>query len=614
MKQNLWRIIVALFLIILAFIVRNLHETVAIVLFLLAYLIVGFRVILEALNGILSLRPLDENLLMTIATFGAIAIGEYPEGVAVMLFYQIGELFESYAVGKSRKSIAELMNIRLDYANLKSDTGLARVDPAVVEIGDVIVVKVGEKVPLDGTVVDGSTYVDTSALTGESVPRALTVGEEILSGFINLRGTIEVKVDKKFGESTVSKILDLVENASSKKSQSEQFITRFARYYTPIVVGLAVLLAVVPPLIPGAGTFSTWFYRALTFLVVSCPCALVISIPLSFFGGIGGASRRGILIKGSNYLEALAKTDIMVMDKTGTLTKGVFDVAEINSQTISADGLLETAAYIESFSSHPISESLQRSYGKNIDSSRLSGVEELAGHGVKGFFDGQLVIAGNSRWLKRHNIPHAPSAINGTVVYLAIDGEYVGNIVISDQIKDDAGGAIDDLKREGIKKLVLLTGDNQSTADQIGTRLGINEVIADLLPMGKVAEVERLLSRKTTGSRLAFVGDGINDAPVLARADIGIAMGALGSDAAIEAADIVIMTDEISKIPTAIRISRKTLNIARQNVVFSIGVKVLVLLLSALGMVTMWAAIFADVGVAVLAILNSFRALNTKKL
>ena len=506
------------------------------------------------------------------------------------------------------------MNIRLDYANLKSDTGLARVDPAVVEIGDVIVVKVGEKVPLDGTVVDGSTYVDTSALTGESVPRALTVGEEILSGFINLRGTIEVKVDKKFGESTVSKILDLVENASSKKSQSEQFITRFARYYTPIVVGLAVLLAVVPPLIPGAGTFSTWFYRALTFLVVSCPCALVISIPLSFFGGIGGASRRGILIKGSNYLEALAKTDIMVMDKTGTLTKGVFDVAEINSQTISADGLLETAAYIESFSSHPISESLQRSYGKNIDSSRLSGVEELAGHGVKGFFDGQLVIAGNSRWLKRHNIPHAPSAINGTVVYLAIDGEYVGNIVISDQIKDDAGGAIDDLKREGIKKLVLLTGDNQSTADQIGTRLGINEVIADLLPMGKVAEVERLLSRKTTGSRLAFVGDGINDAPVLARADIGIAMGALGSDAAIEAADIVIMTDEISKIPTAIRISRKTLNIARQNVVFSIGVKVLVLLLSALGMVTMWAAIFADVGVAVLAILNSFRALNTKKL
>ena len=551
---------------------------------------------------------------MSIATIGAFFIGEYPEGVAVMLFYQVGELFQSYAVGKSRKSIASLMDIRPDYANVKKGDELIKVDPDEVQIGDIIVIKAGEKIPLDGKVIEGSSMIDTSALTGESVPREVEVGSDILSGCININGVITAEVTKEFGESTVSKILDLVENASSKKSNSEQFITKFARYYTPVVVIIAVFLAIIPPLVIDGATFSDWIYRALAFLVVSCPCALVISIPLSFFGGIGGASKKGVLVKGSNYLEALAETEIVVFDKTGTLTKGVFNVQEIHPEGVSKEELLELTAYVESYSNHPISHSLKRAYSKEIDNGRISDVEEISGHGVIATVDGKKVMVGNIKLMKMMDIPYFKGELIGTVVHVAVNNKYIGYIVIADEVKEDSVQAIKELKEANIKQTVMLTGDNKSVGSKVAQELGLDKVYAELLPADKVEKLEELFSQKSKKGKLAFVGDGINDAPVLARADIGIAMGALGSDAAIEAADIVIMTDEPSKIATAMKISKKTLKIAHQNIVFAIGIKIIVLILSAFGITTMWAAIFADVGVTIIAVLNAFRALNVKNL
>jgi Cd2+/Zn2+-exporting ATPase len=551
---------------------------------------------------------------MSIATIGAFFIGEYPEGVAVMLFYQVGELFQSYAVGKSRKSIASLMDIRPDYANVKKGDELVKVDPDEVQIGDIIVIKAGEKIPLDGKVIEGSSMIDTSALTGESVPREVEVGSDILSGCININGVITAEVTKEFGESTVSKILDLVENASSKKSNSEQFITKFARYYTPVVVIIAVFLAIIPPLVIDGATFSDWIYRALAFLVVSCPCALVISIPLSFFGGIGGASKKGILVKGSNYLEALAETEIVVFDKTGTLTKGVFNVQEIHPEGVSKEELLELTAYVESYSNHPISLSLKRAYSKEIDNGRISDVEEISGHGVIATVDGKKVMAGNIKLMKMMDIPYFKGELIGTAVHVAVNNKYIGYILIADEVKEDSAQAIKELKAANIKQTVMLTGDNKSVGSKVAKELGLDKVYAELLPADKVEKLEELFSQKSKKGKLAFVGDGINDAPVLARADIGIAMGGLGSDAAIEAADIVIMTDEPSKIATAMKISKKTLKIAHQNIVFAIGIKIIVLILSAFGITTMWAAIFADVGVTIIAVLNAFRALNVKNL
>ena len=551
---------------------------------------------------------------MSIATIGAMLIGEYPEGIAVMLFYQVGELFQSYAVDKSRRSIAEAMDIRPDYANVKKNDEVIKVDPDEVQIGDIIVIKPGERVPLDGKVIEGNSTVDTSALTGESVPREVEVGHEILSGCININGVITAEVTKEYGESTVSKILDLVENASSKKSQSEQFITKFARYYTPIVVIIAVFLATIPPLVIDGATFSDWIYRALTFLVVSCPCALVVSIPLSFFGGIGGASRKGILVKGSNYLEALAEAEIIVFDKTGTLTKGVFNVQEIHPEGITKEELLELTSYAESYSNHPISNSLKQAYGKEIDNGRISDVEEISGHGVIAAVDGKKVAAGNIKLMKKLNIPCYEGEAVGTVVHVGIDDKYAGYIVIADEVKEDSARAIKELKEAKIKQTVMLTGDTKNVASKVAKQLGLDKVYSELLPGDKVEKVEELLAQKSAKGKLAFVGDGINDAPVLARADIGIAMGGLGSDAAIEAADVVIMTDEPSKIATAIKVSKKTLRIARQNTVFAIGIKIIVLILSAFGITTMWAAIFADVGVTIIAVLNAFRALNVKNL
>jgi len=540
--------------------------------------------------------------------------GEYPEGIAVMLFYQVGELFQSYAVGKSRKSIASLMDIRPDYANVKKGDELVKVDPDEVQIGDIIVIKAGERVPLDGKVIEGNSTVDTSALTGESVPREVEVGHEILSGCININGVITAEGTKEYGESTVSKILDLVENASSKKSQSEQFITKFARYYTPIVVIIAVFLATIPPLVIDGATFSDWIYRALTFLVVSCPCALVVSIPLSFFGGIGGASRKGILVKGSNYLEALAEAEIIVFDKTATLTKGVFNVQEIHPEGITKEELLELTSYAESYSNHPISNSLKQAYGKEIDNGRISDVEEISGHGVIAAVDGKKVAAGNIKLMKKLNIPCYEGEAVGTVVHVGIDDKYAGYIVIADEVKEDSARAIKELKEAKIKQTVMLTGDTKNVASKVAKQLGLDKVYSELLPGDKVEKVEELLAQKSAKGKLAFVGDGINDAPVLARADIGIAMGGLGSDAAIEAADVVIMTDEPSKIATAIKGPKKTLRIARQNTELSIGIKIIVLILSAFGIATMWAAIFADVGVTIIAVLNAFRALNVKNL
>lgn len=614
MTKRLWRIIIGAAVLATAVLLSLNNEWLQIALFIISYIIVGGDVVKRAVKNIFKGQVFDENFLMSIATIGAFFIGEYPEGVAVMLFYQVGELFQSYAVGKSRKSIASLMDIRPDYANVKKGDGLVKVDPDEVQIGDIIVIKAGEKIPLDGKVIEGSSMIDTSALTGESVPREVEVGSDILSGCININGVITAEVTKEFGESTVSKILDLVENASSKKSNSEQFITKFARYYTPVVVIIAVFLAIIPPLVIDGATFSDWIYRALAFLVVSCPCALVISIPLSFFGGIGGASKKGVLVKGSNYLEALAETEIVVFDKTGTLTKGVFNVQEIHPEGVSKEELLELTAHAESYSNHLISLSLKRAYSKEIDNGRISDVEEISGHGVIATVDGKKVMAGNIKLMKMMDIPYFKGELIGTIVHVAVNNKYIGYIVIADEVKEDSAQAIKELKAANIKQTVMLTGDNKSIGSKVAKELGLDKVYAELLPADKVEKLEELFSQKSKKGKLAFVGDGINDAPVLARADIGIAMGGLGSDAAIEAADVVIMTDEPSKIATTMKISKKTLKIAHQNIVFAIGIKIIVLILSAFGITTMWAAIFADVGVTIIAVLNAFRALNVKNL
>ncbi len=614
MTKRLWRIIIGAAVLATAVLLSLNNEWLQIALFIISYIIVGGDVVKRAVKNIFKGQVFDENFLMSIATIGAFFIGEYPEGVAVMLFYQVGELFQSYAVGKTRKSIASLMDIRPDYANVKKGDELVKVDPDEVQIGDIIVIKAGEKIPLDGKVIEGSSMIDTSALTGESIPREVEVGSDILSGCININGVITAEVTKEFGESTVSKILDLVENASSKKSNSEQFITKFARYYTPVVVIIAVFLAIIPPLVIDGATFSDWIYRALAFLVVSCPCALVISIPLSFFGGIGGASKKGVLVKGSNYLEALAETEIVVFDKTGTLTKGVFNVQEIHPEGVSKEELLELTAHAESYSNHPISLSLKRAYSKEIDNGRISDVEEISGHGVIATVDGKKVMAGNIKLMKMMDIPYFNGELIGTIVRVAVNNKYIGYIVIADEVKEDSAQAIKELKAANIKQTVMLTGDNKSIGSKVAKELGLDKVYTELLPADKVEKLEELFSQKSKKGKLAFVGDGINDAPVLARADIGIAMGGLGSDAAIEAADVVIMTDEPSKIATTMKISKKTLKIAHQNIVFAIGIKIIVLILSAFGITTMWAAIFADVGVTIIAVLNAFRALNVKNL
>lgn len=591
------------------------NRMISLVIFLAAYGIIGGDVLWRAVRNIFRGQVFDENFLMSVATVGAFFVGDFAEGVAVMLFYQVGELFQSYAVDKSRKSIASLMDIRPDYANVKRGDNLEKVDPDEVQIDEIIVIKAGEKVPLDAIVIEGSSTVDTSALTGESLPREVTEGDSLLSGCININGLLTARVIKEFGESTVSKILDLVENAGTKKSNSENFITKFARYYTPVVVIVAALMAVIPPLVIPGATFSDWIYRGLIFLVISCPCALVISIPLSFFGGIGGASRRGILVKGSNYLEALAQTEVVVFDKTGTLTKGIFKVQEVVPQNIEKEELLELTAYAESYSNHPISISLKKAYGKEIDSTRISNVEEIPGHGVTAIVDGKTVSAGNVKLMKKLNVSYQESEdIIGTVVHVAIDDSYRGYIVIADEVKEDAALAIRELKAAHIRETVMLTGDAKKIGEKIAVQLGLDKVYTELLPGDKVQQVEELFKTKSAKGKLAFVGDGINDAPVLARADIGIAMGGLGSDAAIEAADIVIMTDEPSKLATAIKVSKKTLRIVKQNITFALAVKAVVLLMGALGMATMWAAIFADVGVAILAILNAIRMLNVKKI
>ncbi|AEY64544.1 heavy metal translocating P-type ATPase [Clostridium sp. BNL1100] len=578
--------------------------------FLAAYFIIGGDVLWRAIRNIMHGQIFDENFLMSIATVGAFFVGEYPEAVSVMLFYQVGEMFQDYAVNRSRKSISSLMDIRPDYANVKRNGELVTVDPEEVAINEIIVVKAGEKIPLDGKVIEGHSLVDTSALTGESVPREINIGSEVLSGCINLNGLLTIEVAKEFGESTVSKILDLVENASSKKAKRENFITRFARYYTPVVVIVAVILAVLPPLLVPEATFSDWIYRALTFLVVSCPCALVISIPLGFFGGIGGASKLGILIKGGNYLEALAATELVVFDKTGTLTKGTFKVTEINPVGISDTELLELTAHAESYSNHPISQSLKNAFESEIDNSRITDVEEIPGHGVKAVVDGKTVYAGNSKLMEKIGAEYIKNKTVGTVVHVTVHGVYAGYIVISDEIKEDSASAIAKLKACGIHKTVMLTGDAKDVGEAVAETLGLDEVYTELLPVDKVEKVEKLLAEKSPKGNLAFAGDGINDAPVLSRADVGIAMGGLGSDAAIEAADVVIMNDEPSKIATAIAISKKTLRIVNQNIVFALGVKAIVLVMGAFGVSNLWEAVFADVGVSVIAILNSARALR----
>lgn len=583
--------------------------------FLASYAIIGWDIIWKALCNIRQGQIFDENFLMMIATVGAFILGEHSEGVAVMLFYQVGEWFQSYAVAKSRKSITSLMDIRPDYANVQRSGKLVQVDPDEVQIGEIIIVKPGEKIPIDGIITSGTSTLDTSALTGESLPREAEEGMEVISGCINQTGILTIKTTKEFGESTVAKILDLVENSSEKKARTENFITRFARYYTPIVVFAALALAVIPPLVTG-DAFAEWVYRALTFLVISCPCALVISIPLSFFGGLGGASKCGVLVKGSNYLETLADTEIIVFDKTGTLTKGSFAVSQIYTENIQQNKLLEIAAYAENYSNHPISASIKRAYNKNIDSSRIQNVQEIAGHGVSAVIDGKTVLAGNAKLMKREGILYKPCTEVGTVIYVAVDNKFAGYILIEDEIKEDAAFAINQLKDCGIKQTVMLTGDSDAVGKKVARRLGLDRVYTQLLPADKVERVEELLHslRKTHAKgKLAFVGDGINDAPVLARADVGIAMGGLGSDAAIEAADIVLMTDEPSKIATAKKIAKKTLAIAYENIVFAIGIKLIVLVLGALGFASMWAAVFADVGVSVIAILNAIRALNVKK-
>lgn len=611
-KHLLTRIIVAAVLFFAGSFLQ-LPEYVEMGVFLVCYAVVGWDIVWKAITNILHGQVFDENFLMTIATVGALILGEHSEGVAVMLFYQVGEWFQSYAVSKSRKSIAGLMDIRPDYANVERDGKLVQVDPDEVQIGDVIVVKPGERIPLDGTILKGSSALDTSALTGESMPREVEPGMEVISGCINQTGILTIQTTKEFGESTVAKILDLVENASDKKGRTENFITRFARYYTPAVVFAALALAILPPLITGQ-SFGTWIYRALTFLVISCPCALVISIPLSFFGGIGGASRIGVLVKGSNYLESLAHAEMVVFDKTGTLTKGSFAVSEVNPKGMKDTQLLELAAYAEDYSNHPISLSIKKAYGRKIDSGRIADVQESAGHGVRAVIDGKAVLAGNAKLMVKERIQYTPSTAVGTVVYLACDGKYAGCIVIEDEIKADAPAAIKRLKSAGIHKTVMLTGDADAVGKKVANRLGLDQAYTELLPADKVDRVEELLKQKSEKGKLVFVGDGINDAPVLARADVGIAMGGLGSDAAIEAADVVLMTDEPSKIASVMKIARKTIRIANQNIVFALGVKFLVLILGALGYANMWAAVFADVGVSVIAILNAIRAIRVKRL
>ena len=612
MKKKGIKIIIALILFLIALIIDFGNVWINNVIYIIAYIIVGFEIVRKALRNITRGKVFDENFLMTVATIGAFGIGEFPEAASVMLFYQVGELFQSYAVDKSRKSIASLMDIRPDYANIEKDGKLEKVDPDEVKIGDIIVVKPGEKIPLDGTVVEGKTNLDTKALTGEPMPREANIGDDVISGCINLNGLIKVKVTKEFGESTVSKILDLVENASSKKSKSENFITKFAAYYTPIVVIIAVILAIVPPLIIPGAEFSDWIYRALSFLVVSCPCALVISIPLSFFGGIGGASKMGILIKGSNYLEALANTEIVVFDKTGTLTEGDAKVKKIEAEGISKEELLEITALAENFSNHPIAISIKSEYNKPIDEKRIVKTQELTGRGIKATIDEKEVLVGNEKLMKEEKIDYKECTDAGTALYVAIDKKYVGYILIADSIKKDSKKAIQNLKKNAIKQTVMLTGDRKQVGEVVAKELGIDKVYTELLPDGKVEKVEELLKEKSPKGKLAFVGDGINDAPVLAISDIGIAMGALGSDAAIEAADVVLMTDEPSKIVDAIHLSKKTMRIVKENITFAILVKVIVLILSAFGLSTMWEAVFADVGVSIIAIINALRVLRVK--
>jgi Cd2+/Zn2+-exporting ATPase len=617
-KKVLIRILVAAVLMIV-FSQLPVEGYIRFLLFMIPYLVIGYDILKKAFKGILNRQVFDENFLMAVATVGAIVLGNYTEGVAVMLFYQIGELFQSYAVGKSRRNISELMDIRPDYANIERDGKLEKVDPDEVEIGSVIVVQPGEKIPIDGVVTEGKTTLNTSALTGESLPREVAPGDEVISGCINMTGVLKIRTTKEFGESTVSKILDLVENSSSKKSRSEHFISKFARYYTPAVCYGALALAVLPPLVRMlamglAPEWGNWIYRALTFLVISCPCALVISIPLSFFAGIGGASREGILVKGSNYLETLAQTRYVVFDKTGTMTQGVFEVSGVHHNEMEEARLLEYAALAESASSHPISKSLQKAYGKAIDRSRVTDIEEISGNGVTAKIDGIPVAAGNAKLMERLGIPYKECHHVGTVVHMAVNGAYAGHILISDLLKPNAKEAITSLKHAGIEKTVMLTGDSKKVADQVAKELGIGEVYSELLPADKVSKVEELLKEKNAKAKLVFVGDGINDAPVLSRADIGIAMGALGSDAAIEAADVVLMDDDPLKISKAIRIARKCMRIVYENIYFAIGIKVLCLILGALGIANMWLAIFADVGVMVLAVLNAIRVLFVKKL
>ena len=613
MKKRGIKILIALFLYIVALIVKFEDSLINNIIYIIAYLVVGLDIIKKAIRNITRGKVFDENFLMSVATIGAFGIGEFPEAVAVMLFYQIGELFQSYAVDKSRKSIASLMDIRPDFANLEKAGKLEKVSPEEVKIGDTIVVKPGEKVPLDGILIEGNSTLDTKALTGESLPREIEKGDEVLSGTININGVIKIKVTKEYKESTVSKILDLVENASSKKSKSENFISKFAKYYTPIVVIIALVLAVLPPLIIQDASFSDWLYRALSFLVVSCPCALVISIPLSFFGGIGGASKLGILVKGSNYLEQLANTEIFVFDKTGTLTEGVFEVQKIKPINITEEELLEITAYAENYSNHPISLSLKKAYNKKIDEKKIKKTEEISGRGIVAQIGEKEVLVGNEKLMNEKQIKFKKSNSIGTILYVAINGEYVGYILISDKIKKDSAETIKKLKKNHIKETVMLTGDKKIVGETVAKDLGIDTVFTELLPDGKVEKVEKLLKSKSEKGKLAFVGDGINDSPVLAMADIGIAMGGLGADSAIEAADIVLMTDEPSKIVTAISLAKKTMRIVKENIIFAIAVKVIVLILSAIGISTMWEAVFADVGVSIIAILNALRVLNVKK-
>lgn len=622
-KKMLYRIITAFVLFVVLMVLEHTgvleqlpSQWLVFLIYLIPYLVIGYDIVYKAVRNISHGQVFDENFLMMVATFGAFGVKEYSEAVAVMLFYQVGELFQNYAVGKSRQSISDMMNICPEYANIEEDGVLTQVDPDDVEVGTIIVVKPGERIPLDGIVTEGTSMIDTAALTGESVPRRATVGDEIISGCVNGSSTIKVKVTKAFEDSTVARILELVENASSKKAKVENFITRFAKYYTPVVTIGAVILAILPPLILGGG-WADWIQRACIFLVISCPCALVISVPLGFFGGIGASSKIGILVKGSNYLEAVAEMTAIVFDKTGTLTKGEFKVSEVQpsadkNNTIGKEELLEIAAYGEGYSNHPIANSIREAYGKTLSMERVTDTEEIAGHGIHTFIDGREVYLGNAKLMDAQNIAYTENKTAGTVVYVACNNVFAGSIVISDTVKEGSKDAIRDMKQVGVKKTVMLTGDRQAAADAVAAELGIDEVHAELLPADKVGQVEKLLGAQNEKERLAFVGDGINDAPVLTRADIGIAMGSMGSDAAIEAADIVLMDDDIRKIASLVKIARKTLGIVKQNIVFALAVKALVLLLGALGMANMWEAVFADVGVSVIAILNSMRTLNTK--